>query len=186
MSCVHADQYFIQAAALRGLSSIRASYDAEDVIAAPNIGLATPADAQSIAALSRDQIEQGLRWSWTASRVRRAIADRNINVIVAREGAVIIGFALMEYKSDRAHLLLLAVHPSHRRKGVGTAMLRWLEETLAVAGITAVQVEARASNAVAIAFYAKLGFEQVNATPRSYQGVETAVHLVKGFPHAAT
>jgi len=149
------------------------------MIEAPDIGLATLADAQPIALISRDEIEQGLRWSWTPRRVRRAMENRETNVIVARERTTVIGFALMEYRSDDAHLLLLAVTHSHRRKGIATAMLAWLEETLLVAGIAAIQVEVRASNHVALAFYARLGYEQVNATSRYYQGVETAVHLVK-------
>lgn len=148
---------------------------------APEIALATVADAQVIALLSRDEVEQGLVWSWTPSRVRRAIQDRETNVVVAREGTKVVGFAVMKYRSEDAHLLLLGVHPLSRRKGVATALLSWLEDTLRVAGATAVQVEVRASNRVARAFYAKLGYEQVNATTRFYQGVESAVHLVKEF-----
>jgi len=149
------------------------------MIEAPDIGLATLADARAIALLSRDEIEQGLRWAWTPTRVHRAIADRDTNVVVARKGKTMVGFALMEYRSDDAHLLLLAVAPDHRRRHVATAMLAWLEETLHVAGIARVQVEVRATNSVALAFYARLGYEQVNATYRYYQGIETALHLVK-------
>jgi ribosomal-protein-alanine acetyltransferase len=149
------------------------------MIEAPDIGLAALADAQSIALISRDEIEYGLHWNWTPPRVRRAIEDRDTNVVVARHGTSVIGFAMMKYRSDDAHLLLLGVTPGYRRKGVATAMLVWLEETLRVAGIAAIQVEVRASNRVALAFYAKLGYEQVNATHRYYQGLETALHLVK-------
>ena len=156
------------------------------MIAVPDIELACVGDAQSIALISRYEIEHGLRWAWTASRVRRSIEDRDTNVVVAREAGKVIGFALMKYESDRAHLLLLAVAPTRRRRGVAAAMLAWLEETLAVAGIEAVQVEVRASNSAALSFYARLGFEQVNATPRYYQGVETAVHLVKELAGGST
>jgi [ribosomal protein S18]-alanine N-acetyltransferase len=149
------------------------------MIDAPDIGLATLTDAQSIALISRDEIEHGLRWDWRPPRVRRAIEDRDTNVVVARHAASVIGFALMKYRSDDAHLLLLGVVPQHRRRGVATAMMSWLEETLRVAGIAAIQVEVRASNRAALAFYAKLGYEQVNATLRYYQGIETALHLVK-------
>ncbi len=149
------------------------------MIDTPDIGLATFADAQAIALLSRDEIEQGLRWAWTPPRVRRAIEDRDTNVVVARHAASVIGFALMEYRSDDAHLLLLAVAPGHRRKGIATAMLGWLEQTLRIAGIAAIQVEVRASNQAAQAFYARLGYEQVDATSRYYQGIETALHLVR-------
>lgn len=149
------------------------------MIETPDIGLASRADAQAIALISRDEIEQGLRWAWTPPRVHRAIADRETNVVVARDGTAVIGFALMKYRSDDAHLLLLAVVPPHRRKGVATALEAWLEQTLRIAGIATVQVEVRESNRAAQAFYARLGFEQVNATYRYYQGIETAVHLVK-------
>jgi ribosomal-protein-alanine N-acetyltransferase len=149
------------------------------MIAAPNIGLALPADAEAIAELSRREIERGLRWSWTTARVRRSIADRETNVVVARDGDSIAGFALMTYRSDDAHLLLLAVSPGCRCQGVGSALIGWLEKTLLQAGIARVQVEVRQSNGVARAFYAKLGFEQVNASRGYYQGVENAIHLVK-------
>jgi ribosomal-protein-alanine acetyltransferase len=152
--------------------------------ATPEIGLARIADAQPIALISRDEIEHGFRWSWTPDRVRRAIEHRETNVVVAREGPRVIGFALMEYRSDDAHLVLLGVAPDKRREGIATAMLAWLEQTLRVAGIAAIQVEVRASNRVAQAFYSKRGYEQVNATSRYYQGIETALHLVKELPPA--
>jgi ribosomal-protein-alanine N-acetyltransferase len=149
------------------------------MIASPEIALATSADALPIALISRDEIEQGLRWAWTPSRVRRAIEDRQTNVVVARHGASVIGFALMEHRMDDAHLLLLGVVPRHRRKGVASAMLAWHEQTLWVAGTAAIQVEVRASNRAALALYARLGYEPVNATYGYYQGIETAVHLIR-------
>jgi ribosomal-protein-alanine N-acetyltransferase len=156
------------------------------MISAPDIGLATRADARRIALLSRDEVERGLRWAWTAPRVLRAIEDPDTNVVVARASGRLIGFALMKYDADRAHLLLLAVDPAHRRQRIATTLLAWLEQTLRVAGVAAVQVEVRATNAGALAFYAHLGFEPVNATSRYYQGVETAVHLVKELPPAGS
>lgn len=149
------------------------------MIGTPDIGLARPDDAEAIAVLSRDEIEYGLRWSWTPSRVRRAILDRKTNAVVARESGRVVGFALMKYDDDCAHLLLLGIARAHRRRGIATAILHWLEHTLPVAGIAAVQVELRERNAIALAFYEKLGFERVNATHRYYQGLETALHLVK-------
>lgn len=148
-------------------------------IAAPQIDLAVAADAEAIALLSRDEIEHGLRWAWTPARVRRCIADARSNVIVARENGRIVGFALMSYADEHAHLLLFAVAPDRRRRGIATALWNWLETTLRTAGIAAAQVELRASNAAARAFYERVGFEPVAATPRYYQGAETALHMVK-------
>ena len=45
------------------------------------IRIATREDAPAIAALSRDEIEHGLPWTWREARVRNAIADPDTNVI---------------------------------------------------------------------------------------------------------
>jgi hypothetical protein len=41
------------------------------------IRMATQADAAEIAAMSRDEIEQGLPWTWTEGRIAYAIATAN-------------------------------------------------------------------------------------------------------------
>src|SRR4029078_10273928 len=92
----------------------RSSDGTNPVIVHPDIGLACVSDAQSIALISRHEVEYGLHWAWTAPRVRRAIEDRDTNAVVAREAGKVVGFALMKYEAERAHLLLLAVLPSRR------------------------------------------------------------------------
>lgn len=149
------------------------------MIASPEIRLANPSDAWDIAILSKKEIECGLGWGWTEHRVRRSILDRSTNAIVALVGGVLAGFAIMKYGDDRAHLVLLGVNPEYRRRGIGAALLSWLENTLTIAGIRCVQVEVRETNRVAQAFYLSLGYEQVNATRGYYRGREAAIHLVK-------
>ena len=151
------------------------------MIASPHSELAALDDAHAISALSRDEIEFGLRWTWTASRVRCAIQDRATNVVVAREGRRVIGFAILGYDERHAHLNLLGVASDRRRRGVATSLMAWLEATMRVAGIAAVQVELRATSHAARALYESLGFELINATSRYYQGRETALHMVKEF-----
>src|SRR4026208_1700 len=89
--------------------------------------------------MSRDFIEAGLGWKYDSARVMRAIRDRETLVVVACESGkaaststaagtrgAITGFAVMEFGGERAHLVLLAVRPSHRRLGIGQRMLDWL------------------------------------------------------------
>jgi len=149
------------------------------MISQVDITLAVASDAMAIAELSRDAIEHGLSWRWTARRVARSIRDSAANVIVARQGGVFVGFAIMKYEEDEAHLLLLAVPPAHRRKGVASALLEWLELTVRAAGISTVQLETRARNAAALAFYRQHGFEDAGRTPGYYEGVEDALKMVK-------
>jgi ribosomal-protein-alanine N-acetyltransferase len=144
-----------------------------------DIALADASDARSISELSRDAIEQGLSWRWTARRVSRAIRDMTTNVVVARQNAHFLGFAIMKYEEEAAHLMLLAVNPQHRRRGVATALWSWLEATVRVAGIGHVQLETRTRNEAAIAFYRHHGFDHAGIQPGYYEGSEDALRMVK-------
>ena len=144
-----------------------------------NLQLATPADVLEIARMSRDLIEQGLGWSWTPQRVLRSVVDLHTNVVVALEASQLRGFGIMKYHDDEAHLLLLAVHPTAVRRGVGSALLAWLEKAAITAGVGQVYLEARASNAAARAFYRCAGYAEIQHLPGYYQGQEPAVHLAR-------
>ncbi|MBC7991908.1 MAG: GNAT family N-acetyltransferase [Rhizobacter sp.] len=151
------------------------------MITESDISLAVPADAVAIAALSRRAIEQGLEWRWTPHRVMNSLADADTNVVVARRGADLLGFAIMSYGEENAHVQLLATQPRCRRQGVGSALLTWLEVTARVAGITSLRLEARSDNAGAAAFYRHHGFEVVDRRNGYYQGVADAVRMSKSL-----
>ena len=141
--------------------------------------LATRGDARAIAEMSRAYIEQGLGWSWTEARVEQAIVDPDTNVAVVREGAAIVAFGIMGYREERAHLALFAVRGTHRRRGVGTRVLRWLEQVARDAGIRAIAVECRRDNAAARNFYGEHGYHERIITAGYYRGIEDAVRLEK-------
>ena len=143
------------------------------------IRLATRDDARAIAALSRTEIEHGLPWRWTPPRVQRAVADARTNVCVAVQHGSLLGFGIMVYADDTAHLSLLAVNPDARRQGVGSALLQWLEQVAGVAGTLRVQLEARRSNAAALAFYRRHGYQETGTVAGMYLGVEDGVRLEK-------
>ena len=129
------------------------------------VRLAEPRDAQAIALMSRDFIEAGLGWKYDAPRVLRAIRDRETLAAVACESGkaastrgAITGFAIMEFGDERAHLVLLAVRPSHRRLGIGQRLLEWVLESARVAGMSSIHLELRANNDAARRFYRAMGF----------------------------
>ena len=139
--------------------------------------LARLTDAAIIATMSRALIEVGLRWSWTPQRVAREIRDRNTNVLVARCGTRVAGFAIMRFGDTHAHLNLLAVDPRYRRRGLGRQMVEWLEATALVAGIGEIGLEVRASNPGAREFYRALGYAEIGMLQGYYCGVEAAVGM---------
>jgi ribosomal-protein-alanine N-acetyltransferase len=149
------------------------------MIVVPTIRLATLADSRAIAEMSRDEIEAGLSWSWTPERVRLSIRDRSTNVVVAHEGAVLVGFGIMKYGDEKAHLSLLAVSPARRDDGVGGKLLDWLELSARAAGITRIELEARADNLGALAFYGLRGYERYDTVHGYYQGRINALRLAK-------
>jgi ribosomal-protein-alanine N-acetyltransferase len=129
--------------------------------------------------MSRDLIEFGLGWSWTKSRVIREINSENSNVIVAIEKNKIIGFAVMQYLEKEARLNLFGVHLKHRRKGVGTRMIEWLEKTAIVSGVGVVYLEARTGNQAARNFYKYLGYKEIQQISGYYKGREDAVRIAR-------
>ena len=145
------------------------------MITSYEISLARLSDAETIASLSKESIERGLTWSWTPQRVVRSLHDAATNTIVAREPGVIAGFAIMKYRDEDAHLLLMAVHPSRRRQGVASALLNWLTVTAGVAGISSIRVEARETNFAARQFYGKHGYMQVELLRGYYENRDDAV-----------
>lgn len=136
-------------------------------------------DAQAIAVMSRDHIETGLGWKYDAARVMRAIRHRDTCVIVACDPRAPIGFAVMEFGDERAHLVLLAVQPRLRRHGIGRALVEWLLESARTAGIESVHLELRANNEASRRFYRALDFAETVLVPRYYNGREAAMRMIR-------
>lgn len=149
------------------------------VISNLTIRLATPADAFAIAALSRAEIEHGLPWTWREPRVRHAIADPDTNVIVLGPLGAVVAFGVMYYAADDAHLLLFAVHRSQQRRGIGGALLEWLEDAARVAGASRIRVEARMDNEAARSFYNERGYHEGAIVARMYSERLDGVRLEK-------
>jgi ribosomal-protein-alanine N-acetyltransferase len=141
------------------------------------VTLAQTGDAREIAEMSRDMIEEGLIWAWTPARVQQFMANKDSTVIVSRRDRKIAAFALMHFGDDTAHLNLLAVAPPYRRQGLGRQLVDWLYGSAIEAGVSRINLELRANNADALAFYAALGFERQNLRQGYYQGREAALRM---------
>jgi ribosomal-protein-alanine N-acetyltransferase len=87
----------------------------------------------------------------------------------------------MEFHDEHAHLNLLAVRPGYRSRGVGAALMRWLESSARTAGIFDIVLELRVSNDAARRFYEKLGYAAVGTRTRYYAGVEDALRMTRNL-----
>ena len=65
------------------------------------------------------------------------------------------------YTKDRLRKIdvNIAVQPGNARRGIGAALVGWLEAAARSAGIGQVYLEARAANGAALMFYRRLGYE---------------------------
>lgn len=145
----------------------------------PDLGLARTSDATHLAALARDLVEAGLGWGYRPRRIAALIHDADTVTLVARGPTRPLGFAIMHFGDERAHLILLAVEPAHQRRGVARRLVTWLIDSALVAGMSSVHVELRASNVPALAFYRALGFVETIRVPGYYQGRETALRMLR-------
>ena len=136
-------------------------------------------DAERLAAMSRAHVEAGLKPAWGAARIRWHIRDAESVVLTARLQRLVAGFAIMRYGEDVAHLNLLAVDPAHRRQGIARALVQWLEETALTAGTFIIGLELRAGNEAARNLYRALGYRELGHIPGYYQGLESAIRMVR-------
>ncbi len=139
--------------------------------------LARLADAPVISAMSSRLIEAGLTPSWPPERVARHIRGEESIVLTAKRSAGLLGFAIMQFGDSTAHLNLLAVDSYSQRRGLGRALLSWLEESAVVAGTFLIQLELRASNSIARAFYQARGYRETGRVAGYYQRLEDAIQM---------
>ena len=84
-----------------------------------------------------------------------------------REGRTLLGYFVLTAGAGEAHLLNLSVAAARRRQGHGSALLRDAMRIARERGAAELFLEVRPSNRVAIALYAKFGFERI-AIRRDY------------------
>lgn len=143
------------------------------------LGFARRSDARALSLMARDLIEAGLGWEYREERITRFIEDAETVALVARDGPDAIGFAVMTFGDERAHLTLLAVSPTYQRRGIARRMLAWLLESAAVAGVSSLHVELRAGNTAARRLYRSSGFVETLRLPGYYRGRESALRMIR-------
>ncbi len=104
---------------------------------------------------------------WTERNFQDALASGYL-CLIARDHGAVSGFAMARLLVDDAELLLIAVTPEMRRRGV--ALLLWFElaERLQASGARTVHLEVRKSNLSAQAFYRSRGFVQSGVRSKYY------------------
>jgi ribosomal protein S18 acetylase RimI-like enzyme len=106
----------------------------------------------------------------TAIRKKLAV-DRDLFLVAEVDGTV-VGTVLGGYDGHRGWVYAVAVHSEHRRRGIGSALIRRIEAALAERGCLKVNLQVLASNPGAVTFYENLGYsveERVSMGKRLYE-----------------
>jgi ribosomal-protein-alanine N-acetyltransferase len=145
--------------------------------------LLRPADPRDFAALYRlDQacFPPGIAYSKTI--LRHFLTLPGAECVVAEDDKHIAGFLLAEENTPLAHITTLDVAESHRRRGVGAALLAQVEQNLAARGVRTMLLETATTNDAAIAFWQKHGYRTEAVLKRYYPGGLDAYEMRKRLP----
>ena len=107
--------------------------------------------------------------AWTQSQCLGILDLPRVWVTIARIEDRPAGFALSRIVVDEAELLLLAVCPTFRRRGVGTALVNRTLAVAAVSGARLLHLEVREGN-LAHQLYNRIGFDEVGRRRGYYRG----------------
>jgi ribosomal protein S18 acetylase RimI-like enzyme len=97
-------------------------------------------------------------WNRAEEAVPAKLAVQPDLFLVASDGANVIGTAMAGYDGHRGWLYAVAVSESHRRAGIGSALVWEAEIRLAALGCRKVNLQIRATNNQVKAFYDRLGY----------------------------
>jgi ribosomal-protein-alanine N-acetyltransferase len=105
---------------------------------------------------------------WSEASVRSELTNPLSLWLVALEGESVIGYVGSQTVMGWSDMMNVAVHPDHRRLGVGKALIEELIRQLREQGSENLTLEVRASNENAKALYAGLDFMEVGRRKNYY------------------
>ena len=118
---------------------------------------------------------------WDLNMLDGCFKADNFFGLVEESNGEIIGYCGSVFDLWEAEILLVAVSPDHRRRGIARNLLSAVIDKYKKAGKEAVFLEVRRSNIAAQALYYELGFKQVGEREKYYQNTEDALVLKKSL-----
>lgn len=99
---------------------------------------------------------------------------------ISLDGTELSGFVVgMPVDSQRGRILSIAVSKTHRRHGIGSALMMKIMESFKKANLKLASLEVRISNEAAQRFYEKLGFRKIGVIEDYYEDGEGAFVMEK-------
>ena len=143
-----------------------------------------PHDFAALHRLDQSCFPAGISYSKTTLHYFLTISSADC--IVAVDGARIAGFVLTEENPPLAHIITLDVAETHRRQGVGTALLAESERNLSLRGVRSILLETAIDNEPAVAFWKRHGYRIEAVLKRYYLRRLDAYEMRKKLPVTGT
>jgi ribosomal-protein-alanine N-acetyltransferase len=138
-----------------------------------------PRDFAALHRLDQSCFPAGISYSKTTLHYFLTISSADC--VVAADAARIAGFILTEENPPLAHIITLDVAETHRRHGVGSALLVESEKNLALRGVRSILLETAIDNEGAVAFWKRHGYRIEAVLKRYYLGRLDAYEMRKIF-----
>ncbi|MHC4740499.1 MAG: GNAT family acetyltransferase [Planctomycetota bacterium] len=90
--------------------------------------------------------------------IDRKIAAEDGLFFVAMSRQIVVGTVMAGYDGHRGWIYSLAVHPNHRKKGIGSALLAFAEKTLSSLGCMKINLQIMEGNEAVQRFYQTKGY----------------------------
>ena len=97
-------------------------------------------------------------WNNPHRDIDRKLARDGDNLLVLEQGGQLIASVMVGYEGHRGWVNYLAVHPDHRRQGLGRLLMDVAERRLRDLGCAKLNLQVRASNETATEFYRQIGY----------------------------
>ena len=127
-------------------------------MSSPVVRPAGPADVPAVLDLWQSSAENASRPDDTAAAVEVLLERDPDALIVAADGALLVGSIIAGWTGWRAHLYRLAVRPDRRRQGIGTALLEAAETRLVALGATRLDAMVLDGNALGERIWRAAGY----------------------------
>ena len=106
---------------------------------------------------------------WTQESFKKELTENKLaHYIVIEEENQIVGYGGVWYIVDEGHITNVAIHPDHRKKGLGKQLVDAMKDMAIQNEIILMTLEVRVSNVAAITLYERMGFLEAGIRPKYY------------------
>ncbi len=146
---------------------------------------AQPRDLDAVVALDADLFGAD-SWSPAVMTAEFAATAETRQLVVARSGARVTGYAIVLTVGEVADLQRIGVARDEQRRGLGSLLMAALTTRAEASGCVRMLLEVGADNSSAVAFYQRFGFQEIARRPGYYRTGTDAVVMERDLAGRTT